>query len=137
MKVIFDTNIWISYFICKSFNELTDILLNRDFEIVISEKLLFELKKVLSGKKFKKSIDKDKLNEIENILISRCTFYLDKEVSDLCRDPKDNFILDLSNISKCNYIITGDNDLLIIKNIKKTKIINWNDFIKEYGKKNS
>jgi len=43
MKVIFDTNIWISYFICKSFNELTDILLNRDFEIVISEKLLFEI----------------------------------------------------------------------------------------------
>jgi uncharacterized protein len=135
MKVIFDTNIWISYFLCKSFNELSEILLVRDVEIVISEKLLLELKKVLTRRKFKKSLDKEKLNEIENLLISRCTFYFDKEVNHLCRDPKDNFILDLANISRCNYIITGDKDLLVLKSIKRTKIVNWIEYIKLYNEK--
>ncbi len=45
-----------------------------------------------------------------------------------CRDPKDNFLLDLAKDSKADYLLTGDNDLLDIKNFGKTKIITINNF---------
>ncbi len=48
----------------------------------------------------------------------------------LC-DFKDNFLLSLAVESKSDYLVTGDSDLLTIKKIKKTKILNWTDFIKE------
>ncbi len=48
-----------------------------------------------------------------------------------CRDPKDNFLLNLAIDSKAHYLVTGDTDLLVIKKIKKTKILGWNDFILE------
>jgi len=53
-----------------------------------------------------------------------------------CRDSKDNFLLNLAVDSKADYLITGDNDLLIIKKIKKTKIINWTDFTKKIKENN-
>ena len=45
-----------------------------------------------------------------------------------CRDIKDNFLLSLSIDSKADYLITGDNDLLEIKTIGKTKIITISEF---------
>lgn len=50
----------------------------------------------------------------------------------LCRDPKDNFLLGLSEISKADYLITGDNDLLILKKYKKTEIITIKEFERKY-----
>ncbi|HET8854516.1 MAG TPA: putative toxin-antitoxin system toxin component, PIN family, partial [Salinimicrobium sp.] len=51
----------------------------------------------------------------------------------ICRDEKDNFLLNLSVDSKANYLITGDKDLLILNNIEKTKIRTLSDFIKEFS----
>lgn len=49
----------------------------------------------------------------------------------MCRDPKDNSPLNLAIDGNADYLVTGDSDLLILKQIKNTSIINWNDFLKE------
>ena len=46
----------------------------------------------------------------------------------ICRDPKDNFLLALAKDSKADYLLTGDNDLLDIKKLDKTKTITINNF---------
>ena len=43
--------------------------------------------------------------------------------TDLCRDKKDNFLLNLAIDSNADYLVTGDLDLLELEKIKKTKII--------------
>lgn len=48
-----------------------------------------------------------------------------------CRDSKDNFLIDLAIDSKADYLITGDNDLLKIKFIGKTKILTIKELISE------
>ncbi|MFN2262353.1 MAG: putative toxin-antitoxin system toxin component, PIN family, partial [Psychroflexus sp.] len=48
----------------------------------------------------------------------------------LCRDEKDNFLLNLSIDSKADYLITGDNDLLVLDKIEQTQIMNFREFIK-------
>jgi predicted nucleic acid-binding protein len=42
---------------------------------------------------------------------------------EFCRDIKDNFLLNLATDSKADYLVTGDNDLLEIKGVQKTKIL--------------
>ncbi|WP_262712380.1 putative toxin-antitoxin system toxin component, PIN family [Polaribacter sp. IC063] len=49
----------------------------------------------------------------------------------ICRDKKDNFLLNLSIDSKAYFLITGDNDLLVLQKIKHTQIITFSDFIEQ------
>ncbi|MDR2683088.1 MAG: putative toxin-antitoxin system toxin component, PIN family [Dysgonamonadaceae bacterium] len=46
-----------------------------------------------------------------------------------CRDPKDNFLLSLAQTVQADFLITGDNDLLVLKHHLGTVIISFNDFI--------
>lgn len=47
----------------------------------------------------------------------------------VCRDPNDNFLLALAKDGKADYLLTGDNDLLVIKKLGKTKIIKIVEFM--------
>jgi len=44
-------------------------------------------------------------------------------LSGICRDPKDNFILECAVISDADLIITGDKDLLSLESFGATEII--------------
>ena len=54
----------------------------------------------------------------------------------LCRDPKDNFLLALAKDSKADYLLTGDNDLLILNRFENTKILKYIDFIHQENLQN-
>ena len=47
---------------------------------------------------------------------------------DICRDPKDNFLLALAKDSKADYLITGDSDLLTLEQFETTKIVTFSAF---------
>jgi len=47
-----------------------------------------------------------------------------------CRDAKDNFLLSLAKDGKADYLITGDKDLLTIKEFEGTIITNISGFRK-------
>lgn len=46
-----------------------------------------------------------------------------------CRDPKDDKFLELAVNGKAEYIITGDQDLLVLHPFRDTKILTTKDFI--------
>jgi uncharacterized protein len=48
---------------------------------------------------------------------------------DKSRDIKDNFLLELSEVTDAEYLITRDNDLLVLKKWKNTTIIMPEDFL--------
>lgn len=49
----------------------------------------------------------------------------------LCRDPKDNFLLALAKDGKADYLLTGDNDLLVLEKMGKTNIIKVTEFFEQ------
>jgi hypothetical protein len=49
-------------------------------------------------------------------------------VVDICRDPKDNFLLALAKDGNADYLITGDKDLRVLKEFEKTKIVSLDEF---------
>ncbi|MBK0382391.1 putative toxin-antitoxin system toxin component, PIN family [Pedobacter sp. SD-b] len=50
----------------------------------------------------------------------------------ICRDEKDDFILALAKDAKADYIITGDNDLLVLNPFDKTNILTFKDFKQKF-----
>ena len=50
---------------------------------------------------------------------------------DYCRDEKDNFLLNLAIDGKADYLVTGDQDLLELKKLGKTKIITIEELKKQ------
>jgi putative PIN family toxin of toxin-antitoxin system len=54
-------------------------------------------------------------------------------VVEVCRDPKDNFLLALAKDGNADYLITGDDDLLVLKTFGNTKIITLTDFEVAHG----
>jgi len=86
----------------------------------------------LNRTKFSKLISKDIIDEF--YLLSRNIFEfveVNSEVN-ICRDPNDDFILELCKDCNADYLVTGDNDLLVLEKFENTKIITFNKFIEMY-----
>ena len=130
-KVILDTNLWISYLISKRLDFLDDLIQNGEIMLIFSRELVDEFLTVANRPKFRKYFTE---NNVTNLLRLFDKYGKLIEVSshiEQCRDYKDNFLLSLAVDSKADYLITGDDDLLLIKKIKKTKIITWSEFLEE------
>lgn len=132
-KIILDTNLWISFLISKKFNQIDNLIETKKITLVFSDELIEEFIEVACRPKFKKYFSKV---DIEKILENFDQFgELNEVESDIqiCRDEKDNFLLNLAVDSKANYLITGDNDLLILEKIEDTRIMTFKDFIEHIG----
>jgi len=128
-KVILDTNIWISFLISRDFSFLDDFMESNKLKLVFSTELLHEFITVAQRPKFKKYFPKHDLERIFDFIDRYGIIVEVKSKIDKCRDSKDNFLLDLAIDSKADYLITGDNDLLEIKFIEKTKILTIKELI--------
>lgn len=131
IKVIIDTNVWISFLIGKSLKGIQNYLDNGVIKIVVCQEQLIELNEVFKRPKFQKYFSKVQVKEFFELL-EECSVCIDltTKVND-CRDLKDNYLLSLVIDSKADYLITGDSDLLVLNPYKSTKILNYSDFKKE------
>ena len=100
IKIILDTSIWISYLISKNNNQWDTLIFSDKIQIIYSEKLLNEFIEVTQRDKFRKFISLDDLEVILNYLGDFAIFVenIEKKYT-LCRDLKDNFLLDFFNKS--------------------------------------
>ncbi|MBV6640734.1 MAG: putative toxin-antitoxin system toxin component, PIN family [Cyclobacteriaceae bacterium] len=128
IKVIFDTNIWISYLIGKQLNTLSNSLSNQKIQIVLTSQLKEELVEVTKHPKFKKYFKKKKVEELLILMDIIGLNYDVKDYPNICRDPKDNFLLGLIRVGKPHYLVTGDKDLLELNPFEETQIIKPADF---------
>jgi predicted nucleic acid-binding protein len=51
-----------------------------------------------------------------------------KNIEQICRDPKDDFLLALCKESRADYLVTGDKALLEIGKYAKTEILTLTRF---------
>ncbi len=52
MKVVIDTNIWVSYLLGSLLQDLDEEILSKEIKVVVSEEMLKELSEVSSRPKF-------------------------------------------------------------------------------------
>jgi len=129
-KVIIDTNIWISFLIGKNLIGLQGYIDSQKILIVTCTEQIQELTEVFKKPKIKKYFTPKQIGEFFDLLDESSVNVVIKTQIDLCRDLKDNYLLSLAIDSNADFLITGDNDLLILSSIEKTKIIKFIDFDK-------
>jgi putative PIN family toxin of toxin-antitoxin system len=127
-KVIFDTNIWISFLIGKQLSFVTDLIASKQITVIVNEQLFAELEIVTKRPKLQKYFQQEKVQELIMFLRLVGEVYDNPAKHTLCRDEKDNFLLDLVDISKADYLVTGDKDLIELNPFKTAQIITPKQF---------
>lgn len=131
VKVIFDTNIWISFLIGKRLSWIQNHIKDGRITIVVTKQLLTELQIVTSREKLKKYFPENSVKELLKLLDVIAENIEIEPIHFINRDPKDNFLLDLIDFSKADYLVTGDKDLLEHHPFLTAKILTPADFEKE------
>jgi putative PIN family toxin of toxin-antitoxin system len=136
IKVIFDTNVWISFLIGKRLAFIKKYIANGQITVIVTQQLLDEIKDVTGREKLKKYFPQEKvvelmifLNDIAKNVKTQPTYFIN-------RNPKDNFLLDLIHFSKADYLVTGDGDLLGHSPFRTATILTPSDFEKIMTDKN-
>ncbi len=127
-KVIIDTNLWISFLIGKELQNLKALIINEKIRLIVTDQLIDELEIVTSREKLKKYFDQDKVAELIVLLNIVSEKVRIRKIEQICRDPKDDFLLALAKESKADFLITGDKDLLELKIYGRTEILTVKNF---------
>ncbi len=126
-RVVIDTNVMVSFLIGKRLRKLKDKLSDSSIKLILTKQLTDELKLVTSRPKLRKYFDKQAVSELIELLTIIGLTYEISDIPNICRDPKDNFLLKLCLVGKADYLVTGDNDLLDLADFEGTKIITANE----------
>lgn len=123
IKIIIDTNIFISFLIGKRLSGLKQSLVNSIIQLIFSEQNIEELMVVTGRPKFKKYFNEKEVSDLIDLIHTIGKVVKITNEPRICRDPKDNFLLALADKGKADYLVSGDKDLLFIEEYKGTKII--------------
>ncbi len=127
-RVVFDTNIFLSAIL---YGGVPLQLLNiwrkeRVFELLISPEILAEL---ITKLRTKFALPYNLVQEWQELLSQNTIHILPEYITHICRDVDDNKIIDTAISGNAKYIITGDDDLLILKSYQRIKIIKAREFL--------
>ena len=130
MKVVFDTNIFISAFVIsgsQAEKAVLRIIEGRDV-LLLSKGILDEVLTVLSTKF---SRDKEEISRVAVILSEMAEWVEPSEKINVLHDDPDNRILECAVDGNSDTIVTGDKELLKLREYKKTRIISLKEYLEE------
>lgn len=128
IKVIVDTNLWISFLIGRKLSCLLSLLSYPNFELVVSQELIDEIRKVSLRPKLLKYFSQDQIALLLDFMSEETQLYQLENIIPRCRDPKDDYLLELAIVSKADYLVTGDKDLLDLDKIGSCQIVSAMEF---------
>lgn len=126
MRIIFDNNIWISFLIGKRLADLRSAFTRQDVEIYFCDELEHEFLDVARRPKIQKYVDEQQVQRVHQLMTSVCHRSLASTQSATpVRDPKDVYLLALSDSVKADYLVSGDSDLTDMEQHNQTKIVDF------------
>ncbi len=130
MKVIFDTNLWISFLIGHQTQLVRRMLTDLRFDVYVCSRLIEEIRDVASRDKIRKYVSEKDIDDLLAIINAFCQFAtIEAEVVPTAiRDPKDLYLLALADTIGADYIVSGDADLTDLGQHNQTRIMKLADF---------
>lgn len=128
MIAVFDTNVFIAAIITEGIcSKLLRRARTREFSLVSCPFIMTEIRRTLS-RKFRLSQDDiasamEPISEAIDQIIEHSL-----KITNICRDADDDNILTCAFAAHAAYLVTGDSDLLEIRNCQDVKIITPRDF---------
>lgn len=138
MRVVFDTNVLVSAVLFEQSTPARAFFaaLERG-EILLSAQLGNEIQIIFRKKKFNRYITPEQRDAFLVALVQASTLVDVIETISVCRDPKDNMLVELAVSGKADAIVTGDSDLLVLHPFRKIAILNPDSFLTVFLPANS
>ena len=133
-KVVFDTQIYLRALInYRSGCGKLVLEQQTDYDLLTSQGINDEVMDVLTRssirKKFTQISDED-VRRIGTTLLSATLVEIQPaDLERICRDPKDDIFLACAKAAKADYLVSEDNDLLVIGQHHTTRIIRVTTFL--------
>lgn len=130
MKIVLDANVIIAAFASRGLCESIMEVCLSEHEILLCDELLEE---ILRNLRWKIKLSVKIVDEISDFLLEQSRIIDPVPLSlDTCRDPDDVKILGLAVAASADYIVTGDKDLLVLKEFQDIPILSpraFSDFL--------
>ncbi|MEK7440653.1 MAG: putative toxin-antitoxin system toxin component, PIN family [Chloroflexota bacterium] len=101
------------------------------YQIVYSQQLLDELteKMLLPRIRNKYPVSEEQMADLFNLIIEFGKRVDPERHVEICRDPDDNHVIDVALAGEAEYVVTGDDDLLILKEFETVRFITPKEFL--------
>lgn len=130
MLAVIDTNVFVSGLlgsgICR---QIFLAFKDNKFNLLTSEVLFDELVYVLKRPKFHLLIDSKGKEDLLSFIRYTAIFVSLKKKIKICRDAKDNMVIECAFEGKSDYIVSGDKDLLTLTRFHNIPIISPKEFL--------
>jgi putative PIN family toxin of toxin-antitoxin system len=132
MKIVLDSNIFVSAFYWKGNpRKVFERVASGLDELYITDEILNEILDVMSRKKFNSNPKEiaDYIRIIESFSIK---LFTRNKIEKVSRDNNDDKILQCGIDGNVDFIITGDNDLLVLEKYRNVKIIGPKEYLEKF-----
>lgn len=109
-------------------DDIIRLAIAKKIQIYISTPILNELKIALQYPKIKSKLLPNKTAKFMAWYKYNTQLITVTASLNICRDPKDNKFLELAKTVMADYIITGDQDLLVLSSFGDTQIVKQVEF---------
>lgn len=132
-KVVLDTNVFVSGIFFRPSNpgRIVDAWWGHKIDLVISPSLFEETLKILAQANKRLGGSLSLIKRFKENVKDFALWIKIKPEAKICRDPKDNMILDTAFQGGAEFIVTGDKDLLVLKKYKGVAIVSPAKFVQE------
>lgn len=137
MRALLDTNIYISYLLPSTqggpIQSIVEAAVEGAFTLLIPAQLVREFSVRVATKKYlaRRILPQD-AEQLMSILAQVAEIIPD--IADMIpaatRDPKDDYLLAHALVSRAGYLVTGDEDLLVLGEVDGVKIVRPADFLR-------
>lgn len=122
IRVVLDTNLWISHLISKRLGKVDELFARENLVVLFSAELRDEFIEVAQRPKFQKYFSSSDLVALLDLFDAYGEMIQVQRIVNACRDDKDNFLLALAAGGRADFLLTGDNDLLVLEKFEATEI---------------
>ena len=131
MRIVIDTNVVISgTFFKGNPRRIVEATVENRFNVFATPEIIQEYNDIINEFIIRKQGNLD--NNILNQFIASLNIINQKSFMQICRDPDDDKFINCAIDSKSLYIVSGDNDLLVLGKYNNIDIITATQFCKTY-----
>ena len=136
INAVVDTNVLISALIgFGNPRKILQAFSQREFLLVTSSELIEEFNLALSKPKIARRITDENREAVNSLIKELARIVEPKESVLLSRDVKDDVVLECALAGDANFIVTGDDDLLVLENFCGIPIITPKIFLTKLKKR--
>ncbi|MBI4317332.1 MAG: putative toxin-antitoxin system toxin component, PIN family [Chloroflexi bacterium] len=136
MRALFDTNIFISYLLSPAAEgtvaAIVEAALTRAFTLILPHELGERLPATIAGKDYlAQRISAQDAHRLLELLLGVAEIIppIGRPIPRVCRHVKDDYLVAHALIGRANYLVTGDDDLLVLGEVASARIVTPSAFL--------